>query len=280
MLLLRPRERFAEGAGGAASLLQRGRAGAGQALPPRPAAPSSAPRPRWTSACWPLRRPRAAAGGRPCAAGAAAAAALTLGTALAALPLRAVARQRAKDVGLVTQSWGGWAVDMAKAAAIGGAFSRGRRRRADRRHAPLRPRAGGRPARPWARGVAVVFTYLGPVVLDPLFNRFTAAARGRPARPRCSTWRAAPASRWARSTRSTPPAARRRPTPTSPGWARPSASCSTTRCCGTSRPAETRLVVAHELGHVRHRDVAHGLLWLALVAPFGDAGAWPARRSG
>ena len=34
-------------------------------------------------------------------------------------------------------------------------------------------------------------------------------------------------------------------------------------------PAETRLVIAHELGHVKHRDVGHGLLWLALVAPFG-----------
>ena len=33
-------------------------------------------------------------------------------------------------------------------------------------------------------------------------------------------------------------------------------------------PAETRLVVAHELGHVRYKDVPHGLLWLALVAPF------------
>ena len=33
--------------------------------------------------------------------------------------------------------------------------------------------------------------------------------------------------------------------------------------------AETRLVVAHELAHVKHRDVGHGLLWLALVAPFG-----------
>jgi len=30
-----------------------------------------------------------------------------------------------------------------------------------------------------------------------------------------------------------------------------------------------RLVVAHELGHVRHRDVPHGLLYLAIVAPFG-----------
>ena len=34
-------------------------------------------------------------------------------------------------------------------------------------------------------------------------------------------------------------------------------------------PAETRLVVAHELGHVHYRDVPHGLLWVALVAPFG-----------
>ena len=34
-------------------------------------------------------------------------------------------------------------------------------------------------------------------------------------------------------------------------------------------PAEVRLVVAHELGHVRHRDVPRGLLYLAIVAPFG-----------
>jgi STE24 endopeptidase len=31
---------------------------------------------------------------------------------------------------------------------------------------------------------------------------------------------------------------------------------------------EVRLVVAHELGHVRFRDVPRGLLWLSLVAPF------------
>ena len=34
-------------------------------------------------------------------------------------------------------------------------------------------------------------------------------------------------------------------------------------------PAELRLVVAHELGHVRHRDVPRGLLYLLIVAPFG-----------
>ena len=43
-------------------------------------------------------------------------------------------------------------------------------------------------------------------------------------------------------------------------------------------PAETRLVVAHELGHVRYRDVPHGLLWLALVAPFGTLAVARASR--
>jgi STE24 endopeptidase len=33
------------------------------------------------------------------------------------------------------------------------------------------------------------------------------------------------------------------------------------------KPAQIRSVVAHELGHVKHRDVPRGLLWLAIVAP-------------
>jgi STE24 endopeptidase len=32
---------------------------------------------------------------------------------------------------------------------------------------------------------------------------------------------------------------------------------------------QVRAVVAHELGHQRHRDIYRGLLWLALVAPAG-----------
>jgi STE24 endopeptidase len=32
---------------------------------------------------------------------------------------------------------------------------------------------------------------------------------------------------------------------------------------------EIRLVVAHELGHVRYDDVSRGLAWLAIVTPFG-----------
>jgi STE24 endopeptidase len=34
-------------------------------------------------------------------------------------------------------------------------------------------------------------------------------------------------------------------------------------------PGEVRLVVAHELGHVHYRDVPRGLLYVAIVAPFG-----------
>jgi STE24 endopeptidase len=34
-------------------------------------------------------------------------------------------------------------------------------------------------------------------------------------------------------------------------------------------PEEIDSVVAHELGHVKHRDVPRGLLWLAIVAPAG-----------
>jgi STE24 endopeptidase len=34
-------------------------------------------------------------------------------------------------------------------------------------------------------------------------------------------------------------------------------------------PGEVRLVVAHELGHVHYKDVPRGLLYLAIVAPFG-----------
>ena len=50
----------------------------------------------------------------------------------------------------------------------------------------------------WIAGTAVVIafgvaiTYASPIVLDPLFNKFTPLRRAGCA-PRCSTWRGAPA---------------------------------------------------------------------------------------
>ena len=72
-----------------------------------------------------MRRPpeRLAALRRPLLAGAAVAAAISVATGVAALPLSAVARERAKDVGLVTQDWAGWAGDVVKSQAIGAGFA-------------------------------------------------------------------------------------------------------------------------------------------------------------
>ncbi len=206
-------------------------------------------------------------GRRPALTGAAAAAAITLATTAAALPLRAAARQRAKDVGLVTQSWGGWAADTAKSTAIAGVFAAG--------GGALLVVGMRRFGRDWwapgaaaVAGFAVLFSSLGPVLLDPVFNRFTPLAAGetrddvldlaRKAGVEVGEVYEVDASR--RTT---------------------AANAYVTGIGHTKRvvlydtllkdftPAETRLVVAHELGHVKFKDVPGGLLWLALVAPLG-----------
>jgi STE24 endopeptidase len=207
------------------------------------------------------------AGKRPVVTGAAVAAALTLATTTAALPLRAAARQRAKDVGLVTQSWGGWAGDIAKSASIGGAMAAG--------GGALLVVGMRRFGRDWwapgaaaVAGFAVAFSTLGPVVLDPLFNRFEPLPAGATRDDVLELARKAGVD----VGEVYEVDASRRTT---------AANAYVTGLGHTKRvvlydtllkdftPAETRLVVAHELGHVKHRDVPGGLLWLALVAPFG-----------
>ncbi len=111
-------------------------------------------------------------------AGAAAAAALSVSISLVTLPIRAISRERAKDVGLVTQSWTGYAGDVAKSTAIGAVLAA----------------AGGallifvmrRYGRSWwapAAALVIAFgvltTYATPVVLDPLFNKFTPLPAGK-----------------------------------------------------------------------------------------------------
>jgi hypothetical protein len=64
--------------------------------------------PRWLSGT-----PR-----RPVLAGALTGAGLAVGLSLPALPVSAVSRRRGMAVGLVTQSWRGWAADLVKGAAI------------------------------------------------------------------------------------------------------------------------------------------------------------------
>ena len=66
-----------------------------------------------------------------------------------------------------------------------------------------------------------------------------------------------------------PAAARRPPTPTSPAWASTKRVVLYDTLLDNFTRDEVRLVVAHELAHVHHRDVPNGLLYLAIVTPFG-----------
>jgi STE24 endopeptidase len=204
---------------------------------------------------------------RPVLAGAAAAAALSVTITVAALPLRAVARERARDVGLVTQSWAGYAGDVAKGTAIGaglagagGALLVFGMRRFRRRW--------------WAPGAAVVvafgvvMTYATPVVLDPLFNKFTPLPAGERRSEVLDMARRAGVDvgevyEMDASRRTT--AANAYVT----GLGRTKRVVLYDNLLDDFEPGEVRLVVAHELGHVNHHDVRNGLLYLALVAPFG-----------
>jgi STE24 endopeptidase len=201
------------------------------------------------------------------AASAISGAGLTIVLALPTLPLRALARRRAVAVGLVTQSWRGWAVDLAKSTAIetvlaagGGALVAAAIRRCPRRW--------------WAVGAAgsvvvgSLFAALAPVALDPIFNDYTPLDEGETRRDVLELAEAA----GIRIKEVYAVDASRRTT---------AANAYVTGLGPTKRVvlfdtlldrynrAEVRVVVAHELAHVRHRDVPRGMAYAAIVAPAG-----------
>jgi STE24 endopeptidase len=192
-------------------------------------------------------------------------AALSMALSVAPLPLAAVARQRAVEVGLVTQSWGGWAGDIGKSLAIGAieGAAAGAGAAALVRRLPRTWWLAGSGA---AVAVGSAFAYAGPVLLAPLFNRFT----DLPAGPVRDDVVALAAHAGVDVGRILEVDGSRRTT---------MANAYVTGLGHTKRvvlydtllrdftQAETRLVVAHELAHVRHRDVPRFLLYLALVAP-------------
>jgi Zn-dependent protease with chaperone function len=204
---------------------------------------------------------------RPVLAGAAAAAAVSLTLTAAGLPLSALARQRSIDVGLTTQSWAGWAGDVAKSAAIGTVIAA-----AGGALLVFGMRRFGR--RWWLPGALVVFAfgvftvYAGPVVLDPVFNKFTPLDQGH---TRDTILRLAREAGLKVDRVYVVDASRR----TTASNAYVTGLGSTKRVViydnllEDFKPSETRFVVAHELGHVHYDDVPHGLLYLAIVAPFG-----------
>ena len=200
----------------------------------------------------------------PGAPPAAVAVGLGLGTSVAGLPLAAVSRVRAKRVGLVTQGWGGWAADLAKAQAISAPLSAaggwlvaaGQRRYGDRWWLPG---AGG------LLGTGLLALVAGPTLIDPLFNTFTPAEPGLRARvERLAASAGVPVNRvlvMDASKRTT------------------ASNAYVTGFGPTKRvvfydtllrdftEAQVDFVVAHELAHVRHRDVQRSLVLLAVTAP-------------
>jgi STE24 endopeptidase len=219
---------------------------------------------------WLVRRPPARLARpfrRPVLAAAGAGVALSIGLTVAQLPVSAVSHHRAVDVGLSTQDWGPWLGDVAKSSGIGAVFA-GVGAAAGIALMRRLPRWWWAPGSVVVVGFAAATLYLGPVVLDPIFNRFTALPSGRTRDDVLALAREAgvdvgnvyevDASR--RTTASNAYVA---------GLGRTKRVVLYDNLLKDFSRDEVRLVVAHELGHVHYRDVPRGLLYVALVAPAG-----------
>ena len=204
---------------------------------------------------------------RPLVAAAVTGAALSVTVSVAILPLKAIGRERARDYGLVTQSWSGYARDTAISWGIGGAIT-GAGAAAGlaliRRY----------PRRWWIPGSAVVVAfgaatiYAAPVVLDPLFNHFERLPAGQ---ARSDVLELSEKANVDVGEVYSVDASRRTT----------AANAYVTGIGHTKRVVlydtltenftrdELRLVVAHELAHVHYGDINRGLLYLAVIAPFG-----------
>jgi STE24 endopeptidase len=204
---------------------------------------------------------------RPLLGGAAAGAGISLVLVATGLPINAWMRQRSLDVGLATQAWPDWALDVVKTAGIG-AVTAG---------------VGGLaavalvrrfPRRWWAPGAILVIAYgvvtiwLYPIVIDPVFNKFEKLPTGQ---LRSDVLQLADRAGVDVGEVYRVDASRRT-----------SAANAYVIGLGHSKRVvlydnlirgfprnEVRAVVAHELGHQKHNDLLRGLAWLALVAPAG-----------
>jgi STE24 endopeptidase len=212
-----------------------------------------------------VRRALDRAGARPLLGAAAAGAGISVLLVAVNLPIDLIRHDRAVDVGLSTQSVADWLGDVGKSTAVGavlaaggGALVVGLVRRF--------PRSWWAPAAVCAVALSAAFAYLSPVVLDPLFNKFTPLPQGKLRTDVLDLARRAGVDvgqvyRVDASRRTT------------------GANAYVWGLGHTKRVVlydnlvedfpedQVRSVVAHELSHVKHRDVPRGLLWIAIVAP-------------
>jgi STE24 endopeptidase len=211
-----------------------------------------------------VRRALERAGARPLLGAAAVGAGAAALLVVLVLPESIVGQQRQRDYGLSTQGWGSWTGDLLKSTAVSAVLAA--------LAALLLMGLIRRFPRSWFVGGAlalvalgIVFEYGAPVVIDPLFNKFTPLPQGQ---LRASVL----------------DLARRSDVDVGQVY-RVDASTQTTGAnayvtgVGSSKRVvlfdtlidsfaldQVDSVVAHELGHVKHRDVPRGLLWIAIVA--------------
>jgi STE24 endopeptidase len=184
---------------------------------------------------------------------------------VASLPLGAMARRRALAVGLVTQSWGGWLRDVVKSAAIGAALAGSASAGAIALMRRL-PRGWWIPGACLGVALEGLFAFAWPVLLAPRFNRFTPLRAGALRDEVLELGRRAGVA--VRQVYEVD--ASRRTTAVNAYVAGLGATKRVVLYDNLLEQFswdETRLVVAHELAHVRHRDVPNGLLYTALVSP-------------
>jgi STE24 endopeptidase len=206
-------------------------------------------------------------GARPLPGGAAAAVGISLVLVVAELPVRAWMRQRALDVGLATQSWPDWAVDVLKAAgigavtaAIGGLVAVALIRRF--------PRHWWAPASVLVVAYGVVTIWLYPVLIDPVFNKFDRLPNGP---LRAEVLRLADRAGVDVGEVYRVDASRRTNAVNAyvNGLGRSKRVVLYDNLIDDFPRPEVLGVVAHELGHQKHDDLLRGLAWLAIVAPAG-----------
>jgi STE24 endopeptidase len=215
----------------------------------------------------PPRRLLARLESRPLIGGAAAAAGISLVLVVTGLPIRAWMRARALDVGLATQSWPDWAVDVVKAAgigavtaAIGGLVAMALVRRF--------PRHWWAPAALIVVVYGVVTIWLYPILIDPVFNRFERLPAGK---LRSDVLQLADRAGVDVGEVYRVDASRRTTAANAYviGLGHSKRVVLYDNLIEDFKPGEVHTVVAHELGHQKHDDLLRGLAWLAIVAPAG-----------
>jgi STE24 endopeptidase len=215
-----------------------------------------------------VRRALDRLGRRPSAGAAIVGAGIAVAVDAATLPTRVWAHERAVDVGLSTQSFGPWLWDVARGAAITAVL-------AAAGAAILLAVVRRFPRMWWLLGsgivvaVAAVFVWLAPVVLAPIFNRFTPLPES--SRLRGEVLELARRAGVDVGEVYTVDASRRVTSLNAyVGGLGP-----TKRVVlydnlvrSADRP-EVESVVAHELAHQAHDDIPRGIAFIAIVAPLG-----------